>query len=122
MQCAKCARAARVLQRHVLPNLLTQRFLPNDEPCANARDARAFSSTNFFPEIRSLSGFHRAEHQPKAHKSAPSPSLCGHTQGTAVQVAWLSQQPLSALDLRTGGVVPAQMMIAGRSFSGGVGR
>ena len=56
-----------------------------------------------------------------AHKSAPSPSLCGHTQGTAVEVAWRSQQPLSALDLRTGGVVPAQTMIAGRSFTVALG-
>ena len=59
-----------------------------------------------------------------AHKSAPSPSLCGHAQGTAVEVAWRSKQPLSALDLRDltiGGVVPAQTMIAGRSFTVALG-
>ena len=70
MQCGKCARVARVLQRRVLPNLLAQRFLPNDEPRANARDGRAFSSAQFSPDIRSLSGFHREAHRPN------SPQIC----------------------------------------------
>ena len=117
-------RASRVLRTRLLPYWLAQRFLPNDEPRANARDDRAFYPTQFFPEMRSLSGFHRAAHQPNSPQTCPVTFTLWPRTGNCCR----SSVAVATTAVGTGfegfenwGRVPAQTMIAGRSFTVALG-